>query len=143
MKLNRAFLLYFILALQPAWGDNVFLHVGPHIINAEIASTPERRMHGLMQHDYLCADCGMLFVFPKADRYSFWMKDTPLPLSIAFLTMDGSIINILDMQPNTIDLHSANSEALYALEMNRGWFSLHGINVGDLVLGVNYAPIGH
>ena len=95
-----------------------------------------------MQRSLLCANCGMLFIFEKADRYSFWMKNTPLPLSIAFIAADGSILNIEKMQPNTIDTHDALGDALYALEMNSGWFTRNGIKRGIIVQGLRRAPIG-
>jgi uncharacterized membrane protein (UPF0127 family) len=136
MKWIYAFLLNCLLALQPAWGDGIALRIGPHVLNAEIAATPESRMRGLMQRDGLCAKCGMLFVFPQADRYGFWMRDTPLPLSIAFIAPNGRIINIEDMQPLSSEQHYAKTKALYALEMNRGWFARHGVKAGDRVLGV-------
>lgn len=110
--------------------------VGNHRIHAEIANTPKSREHGLMQRDHLCTDCGMLFIFEKADRYSFWMKDTPLPLSIAFISADGAIINIAEMQPNTTDPHSAEGDVLYALEMRSGWFARSGIKPGYRVRGI-------
>ncbi len=143
MKWSHAFLLSCLLALQPAWGDDVNLRIGPHIIKAEIAATPESRMRGLMQRNRLCAKCGMLFAFPTADRHGFWMKDTPLPLSIAFIAPDGRIINIEEMQPHTIELHYARSKALYALEMNHGWFTRYGIKAGDRVLGVKNVVTAH
>ena len=96
-----------------------------------------------MQRDFLCANCGMLFIFEKADRYSFWMKNTPLPLSIAFIAADGSILNMEEMQPNTIDTHHAQSDALYALEMNSGWFTRNGIKLGIMVQGLRQAPPGY
>lgn len=143
MRWGYAFLLNGLLALQPAWGDDVDLRVGPHIIKAEIAATTESRMRGLMLRNHLCAECGMLFAFPTADRYGFWMKDTPLPLSIAFIAPDGSIINIDEMQPHTTEVHYAKNKALYALEMNRGWFTRKGIKAGDRVLGVKNVVAAH
>ena len=108
-------------------GDIASLRIGNRRINVEIASTPQGRERGLMQRDYLCEDCGMLFIFDKASKYSFWMKDTLLPLIIAFIAADGSVINIEEMQPNTTNTHAAQGEALYALEMNRGWFAKNSI----------------
>lgn len=135
MRWGCAFLINCLVALPSAWGDEVNLRIGPHIIKAEIAATPESRMRGLMQREHLCARCGMLFAFPAADRYGFWMKETPLPLSIAFIAPDGRIINIEEMQPHTTELHYPKNDALYALEMNRGWFARHGIKAGHRVLG--------
>lgn len=143
MRWNCAFLFYCLFAFQPALGGEIVLHIGSQTISAEIAATPEIRNRGLMQRNRLCDKCGMLFVFPTADRHGFWMKDTHLPLSIAFIARDGSIINIAEMQPNTTDPHYAKDNALYALEMNRGWFSRHRIKVGDRVLGVNHVTASH
>lgn len=84
----------------------------------------------------------MLFVFPQAGKYSFWMKDTPLPLSVAFIAADGSILNIAEMPANTRQRHSAQGNALYALEMNKGWFTRHGIKPQQHVQGVHQAPRG-
>lgn len=131
------------LLLQPsAWSDNIWLKIGNHSIHAEIADTPQSREQGLMRRNSLCADCGMLFIFDKADRYSFWMKNTPIPLSIAFIGADGSILNIDEMQANTLNTHNAQGNALYALEMNSGWFSRNGIKRGITVQGLKWAPAG-
>ena len=136
------FLLLLCLALPQAWAETLDLGINQHALHAETAATPQSREHGLMQRSKLCADCGMLFVFPHAGRYLFWMKDTPLPLSIAFISADGSIINIAEMQANTPDPHPAQGDALYALEMNSGWFARNGIRPGDKVRGLGQAPKG-
>lgn len=134
----------FCLLIQPpAWGDNIRLKIGNHNIHAEIANTPQSREQGLMQRNSLCANCGMLFVFDKADRYRFWMKNTPMPLSIAFIGSDGAILNIDEMQANTLDTHDAQGNALYALEMNSGWFTRKGIKRGTTVKGLKLVPAGH
>lgn len=137
---SAALLLCLALALPSAWAEKITLRIGKQTVHAEIADTPKSRERGLMQRDHLCADCGMLFVFEKADRYNFWMKDTPLPLSIAFIAANGAIINIEEMQPNTTDFHSAKGDALYALEMRSGWFARNGIKQGYRVQGVKNAP---
>ncbi|TXT23885.1 MAG: hypothetical protein FD134_1854 [Gallionellaceae bacterium] len=135
-----ALLCCFALALPPAWAEIVSLKIGKQTVRAEIAHTPQSRERGLMGRDRLCADCGMLFVFDRAGRYAFWMKNTPLPLSIAFIASDGRILNTAEMQPNTTDPHPAQGDALYALEMNREWFARHGVKPGDKVLGLERAP---
>lgn len=142
MRFISALSLFCLLALQPAWSEIISLKIGQYSIHAEIANTPQSREQGLMGRSFLCANCGMLFIFEKADRYSFWMKNTPLPLSIAFIAADGSILNIEEMQPNTIDTHRAQSDALYALEMNSGWFTRNGIKRGITVQGLKQAPTG-
>jgi len=136
MKIIRLSLLLCLACIPLAQADNLTLKIGQQSIVAEIADTPQAREHGLMQRDHLCANCGMLFVFPVAQRQGFWMKDTPLPLSIAFIARDGRIINVAEMQPDTLDVHYAEGDALYALEMNRGWFAAHGIKPGDRVGGL-------
>jgi uncharacterized protein len=142
MKLHSILFLLCLLALQPAWGADITLEIGSHPIHAELANTPESRNTGLMQRDYLCTDCGMLFIFPKADRHKFWMKNTLIPLSIAFISASGSIINIAEMQPNTTEIHITQEDALYALEMNKGWFENNGIKSGDQMRGLQRAPKG-
>ena len=141
MKPVHAILLFCLaLALPPACAEEIMLRIGNKAVSAEIANTPQSRERGLMQRDRLCTDCGMLFVFEKAGRYNFWMKDTPLPLSIAFIAADGAIINIAEMQPNTTDIHGAEGNALYALEMHSGWFARNRIKPGDRVQGVKNLP---
>jgi uncharacterized membrane protein (UPF0127 family) len=130
------FLLFSLLALQSACSEELNLHIGTHAIHAEIADTPASRNRGLMHREQLCADCGMLFVFKQPYRHSFWMKNTPLPLSIAFISADGGIINIDEMQPNTTVTHDAQGNALYALEMNSGWFAENGVKPHDRVQGL-------
>lgn len=135
-------LVIYSLALQAARGEEIALRIGTHNLRATVSSTPHSRERGLMQHARLCDNCGMLFVFPKPGKYSFWMKDTPLPLSIAFIAVDGSIQNIAEMQANTLDIHSAKGEILYALEMQKAWFSRHMISPEDHVEGLQQAPAG-
>ncbi|MBI5658661.1 MAG: DUF192 domain-containing protein [Nitrosomonadales bacterium] len=137
---GSALLFCLALALPAAWAETVPLKIGAQTVRAEIANTPQSRERGLMQRDRLCGNCGMLFVFDRADRYAFWMKNTPLPLSIAFIAADGGILNTAEMQPNTTDPHGAQGDALYALEMNRNWFARNGIKPGDKVLGLKRVP---
>ena len=137
MRLVRtALLLCLAFTLPPAWAEKITLRIGKQTVHAEIADTPQSREHGLMQRAQLCVDCGMLFIFEKADKHSFWMKNTPLPLSIAFIAADGAIINIAEMQPNTTNIHNAEGDVLYALEMRSGWFAQGGIKPGDRVQGL-------
>lgn len=143
MRLITALFLYILIPLQAAWGGEITLHIGNHSIRAATASTSHSRERGLMQHAELCDNCGMLFIFPQPGKYSFWMKDTPLPLSIAFIAADGSILNIDEMQANSTHSHSALGKALYALEMNKAWFSEHGIKQQDQVQGLLQAPRGY
>ncbi|MCB9665024.1 MAG: DUF192 domain-containing protein [Alphaproteobacteria bacterium] len=102
----------------------------------EVADDPEERAQGLMMRDHLAADRGMLFVYPEAQPRSFWMKDTRIPLSIAFLDDKGVIRKIADMTPLSLDHTKSVYPARYAVEVNKGWFAAHGIEVGDRVDGL-------
>lgn len=128
--------------LQQAGCAEINLHIGNHIIRADIANTQQSRSAGLMNSPGLCANCGMLFIFPKPGKYNFWMKDTPLPLSIAFIDANGSILNIAEMEANTLQSHSSQDQTLYALEMNKGWFAEHGVKPLQYVYGLKQAPRG-
>ncbi len=99
----------------------------------EVAQTPGERSVGLMGRKHLGKDEGMLFIFETEDYHGFWMKDTLLPLSIAFIGKDGRIVWMTDMKPLTLDSHVPPKPILYALEMNKGWFSSHGVKEGDIV----------
>jgi len=103
---------------------------------AEVASTPQDRATGLMNRFSLQPDHGMLFVFERPEPLSFWMKNTFIPLSIAFLDANGRILNIEDMSPQTETTHWSKGSGLYALEMRKGWFVERGIKSGDRVEGV-------
>jgi len=106
------------------------LKVGPHAVRAEIAATQESRSYGLMNRASLRPDHGMLFVFDEIGQPCFWMKNTPLPLSIAFIDAAGTIVNIADMQPNSLASHCPAAPILYALEMQQGWFRHHQVKAG-------------
>lgn len=99
-------------------------------VHAELADTPASWESGLKERGGLCENCGMLFAFDVAGPYAFWMKDTQFPLSVAFISPAGRIINIAAMQPNTETLHFAAADALFALEMPGLWFAEHGIAPG-------------
>ena len=112
------------------------IRVGNHPVDAEVAQTPEQRTLGLMFRFSLPADRGMLFVFPHPQPQGFWMRNTYVPLSIAYLDADGRILNILDMKPHDESSHPSAGPALYALEMRRGWFAERGIGPGTRVTGL-------
>jgi uncharacterized protein len=112
------------------------LSIGKHKVAAEMAMTPEQRTTGLMHRFSLKPDHGMIFVFERPEPQAFWMKDTFIPLSIAFIGADGRIVNILDMAPRDERSHWSSGPAQYALEMRKGWFADHGIGPGDLVEGL-------
>lgn len=142
MKYIYAIAFYSLISLQSARAGDITLYLGTQSIHATIAYTPVSREQGLMKQTRLCENCGMLFVFPKAANYKFWMKDTPLPLSIAFVAADGRIIDLTEMQPNTRTLHGTKGDVLYALEMNKGWFTEHAIRTDAYIQGLKGAPSG-
>lgn len=109
------------------------LEVGGVAVTAEIADTPALRERGLMERDSLPEDHGMLFVYPDAEERSFWMRNTPIALDIAFLDQSGTILNIETMQPNDDTSHFSEGRMMYALEMEAGWFEAHGVEPGDRV----------
>jgi len=112
------------------------LTIGTHKLTAEVAVTPDQRSVGLMNRFSLKPDHGMLFVFERNEPLSFWMKNTYVPLSIAFIAPDGRIVNIEDMKPQTEETHWSRGPALYALEMKKGWFAERGIGPGAVVKGM-------
>lgn len=116
--------------------DLVTLDLGSAQAHVEIADSPTERAHGLMGRKTLDADHGMLFVYPSAEPHFFWMKDTPLPLSIAFLDAQGTIIRLADMQPFDTHTTPSGGPAQYALEMEQGWFAAHGVAEGLRVGGL-------
>lgn len=116
------------------------LSMGIHRIEAEVAATQELRMQGLMFRQNMADNHGMLFVFPDAQRHCMWMRNTLLPLSVAFLDEQGHIINVEDMQPRTENNHCAAKPARYALEMNLGWFKRKGMTAGAPLAGLERAP---
>ncbi len=111
----------------------VELPVADHTFFVEIADTDESRARGLMNRDSLPEDHGMLFVFERDQRLSFWMKDTSIPLSIAYITSDGTIREIYDMEPYDLTPVSSRRSVRYALEVNQGAFEAAGISEGDTV----------
>lgn len=118
------------------------LSLGMHRIEAEVAAKDEVRMIGLMHRKSMPTQHGMIFVFPVEARHCMWMKNTLLPLSVAFLDNEGKIINVEDMQPQTEDNHCASRPARYALEMNLGWFKARGGKPGMPIGGIEKLPPG-
>jgi len=112
------------------------LTIGTHKLTAEVAASPDQRSLGLMNRFSLKPDHGMLFVFERNEPLSFWMKNTYIPLSIAFIAPDGRIVNIEDMKPQTEESHASRGPAMYALEMKKGWFAERGIVPGAIVNGI-------
>lgn len=110
--------------------------VGRHALKVEVVANDADRARGLMFREKLGRDDGMLFVFPELAYHSMWMKNTLIPLSVAFVDKDGVILNILDMEPHSLDSHMSAGPALYAIETNVGWFKAKGIKAGDRVSGL-------
>jgi len=120
----------------PAPGEVVPLTFAGTTLRAHVADQPEERSHGLMGVTELAPDEGMIFVYPAPRELTFWMKDTPSPLSIAYVGADGRVVSISDMQPFDTTLILSRGAALYAVEANQGWFAAHHIEVGALVGGL-------
>lgn len=114
----------------------VELGVGMHLIHAELAADDASRMRGLMFRESLGPNQGMLFVFDEATTHCMWMKNTLIPLSVAFLDASARVINIADMAPQTEDAHCATRPARYALEMTQGWFVERGVGRGAIIRGI-------
>jgi uncharacterized membrane protein (UPF0127 family) len=115
--------------------QTIQLNAGMHLITAELARTPEQRTIGLMFRKSMGANEGMLFSFEEASEQCFWMKNTLIPLSVAFVADDGTVVNIEDMKPQTLDGHCSAKPVRYVLEMNDGWFAKRGIKPGSKIGG--------
>ena len=115
------------------------LSAGMHVIQAELAQTPDQRSTGLMFRKTMGTNDGMLFAFEQTGQQCFWMKNTLLPLSIAFVADDGSIVNIEAMKPQTLESHCSTKPVRFALEMNDGWFAKRGIKAGMKLKGAPFA----
>ena len=117
----------------------VQLNAGIHNIRAEVARTPQQRATGLMHRTAMPANDGMLFVFEAPGTQCFWMKNTLLPLAIAFVADDGTIVNVAEMQAGSLDSTCSAQPVRYALEMNRGWFDKRGLETGSRLRGGPFA----
>jgi uncharacterized membrane protein (UPF0127 family) len=134
----RPLLLALTLLAAPAQAQqSVQLSAGMHLIHAEVAADMATRSRGLMFRKSLAPNAGMVFVFDDASQHCMWMKNTLIPLSVAFIDDNGAIINIEDMAPQTEDTHCAARPARYALEMDRGWFASRGIKAGAKLGGID------
>ena len=132
-------LFFLTLFAAPALAQElpvVQLKAGMHLIRAEVAADFSSRARGLMHRKSLAANAGMLFIFDAPAVQCMWMKNTYIPLSVAFLDDKGEIINIADMQPHSEQSHCAARPALYALEMEQGWFAQRGIKPGARLGGL-------
>jgi len=112
------------------------LTISGTVLTVEVAATPQARERGLMDRFSLRPDQGMLFIFESPQPLAFWMKNTYIPLSIAFVDASGRILNIEDMRPQDESTHWSKGPALYAIEMRKGWFAAKGIVPGDRVEGL-------
>jgi len=135
---SRTLALLFLCAAAGATATDTRLplRIGPHVFQVEIAATPQQRERGLMGRARLPENGGMLFIFDNAGRHCFWMRNTPLPLSIAFIDEAGRIANIADMQPHTDTLHCPATAIRYALEVSQGGFAQRRIVAGVQVNGL-------
>ncbi len=113
----------------------VQLQAGMHNIRAQVAATVDQRATGLMHRREMPQHEGMLFIFEQPSVQCFWMKNTLLPLSIAFVADDGTVVNIDDMKPQTLDSHCSTKPVRYVLEMNQGWFAKRGVKAGAKLAG--------
>ena len=133
---------------RPGWAQQVpqprlptvQLQAGMHNIVAELAQTPQQQQIGMMMRTEMAAHEGMLFVFDDVAPRCFWMKNTLLPLSIAFIEDDGTVVNIADMKPRSEASHCSEKPVRYALEMNQGWFSKRAIKAGFRLKGPPFKP---
>jgi len=116
------------------------LSVGIHQIDTQLATTPEQHQTGLMFRKDMPQHEGMLFVFESPSRLCFWMKNTLLPLTAAFIADDGTIVNLENMKPQTTDSHCATKPVRYVLEMNQGWFAKKGVKPGAKISGRPFSP---
>jgi uncharacterized membrane protein (UPF0127 family) len=117
----------------------VKLSAGMHQIDAQVAQTPEQRTIGLMFRKEMPQHEGMLFVFEQPSRQCFWMKNTLLPLSAAFIDDKGTVVNVEEMKPQTLESHCSAKPVRYVLEMNQGWFARKGIKPGAKLDGGPFA----
>jgi uncharacterized protein len=116
----------------------VKLTAGIHQIDSQVAATPEQRSTGLMFRKEMPVNEGMLFVFEQPSTQCFWMKNTLLPLTAAFVADDGTIVNLADMKPQTTDSHCSTKPVRYVLEMNQGWFTKRGLAAGSKLSGTPF-----
>jgi hypothetical protein len=129
-------------AKEPQTGlPKLTLSAGGHSIRVDVAATDDTRQKGLMFRTKMAPNEGMLFVFEQVGYHAMWMRNTPLPLTVAFIDDKGAVVSLHDMEPfNETVTHQATGPVRYALEMNLGWFAKHRVKVGDTVKGLDKAP---
>jgi uncharacterized protein len=130
------------MAMAQSTPPVILLSVGSHQIEAEVAATPVSRDKGLRHRTLLPANRGMLFIFPEERTYCMWMRNTTIPLSVAFIDTKGTIVNIAEMPPATDDYYCSDKLVRYALEMNSGWFLKNGVTAGTRIQDIYQAPPG-
>ncbi|MBB3294274.1 hypothetical protein FHT39_002913 [Mitsuaria sp. BK045] len=141
--LSTALLITALSAAAPALAQQipqtglpvVELGAGMHLIHAEVARTDEQRAIGLMARKEMAPNAGMIFVFEQPAQQCFWMRNTLIPLSAAFVADDGTIVNIVEMQPLSDASHCSAKPVRYVLEMNKGWFDKRGLKAGSKLRG--------
>ncbi|SFR97553.1 hypothetical protein SAMN05428960_4206 [Mitsuaria sp. PDC51] len=141
--LSTALLITALSAAAPAMAQQipqtglpvVELGAGMHLIHAEVARTDEQRAIGLMARKEMAPNAGMIFVFEQPAQQCFWMRNTLIPLSAAFVADDGTIVNIVEMQPLSDASHCSTKPVRYVLEMNKGWFDKRGLKAGSKLRG--------
>lgn len=145
-KLIRFALLIVLAHTATSWAQDapqlnlqrIVLKAGFHQIDTQLAMTPEQRSIGLMHRRDMPQHEGMLFVFPEASKQCFWMKNTLIPLTAAFVADDGTIVNLEDMKPLTTDSHCSGRPVRFVLEMNAGWFAKKGLKAGSKISGMPF-----
>lgn len=147
-RLRRAVVILsaWLLPALAVWAQQlplVDLSAGMHRIHAELAHTPQSRQIGLMHRESMSENRGMVFVFSEATRHCMWMRNTLMPLSVAFMDGEGRILNIEDMAPLTEESHCSAGPARFALEMNQGWFEKRGIVPGHFIRGLDRLPAAY
>jgi len=136
MKARYFLLAVLLTAAARAELPVIQLGTGMHVIRAEVAASNDARMQGLMYRATMPQGSGMVFVFDEIAVHCMWMKNTLIPLSVAFVDDGGTIVNIEDMQPQTEESHCAARPSRYALEMNKGWFAQRGVRPGAKLRGL-------
>ena len=136
-----------LLTALPARADSpqtdlprIVMGAGIHRIDAQVAATPTQRQIGLMWRKEMPQNEGMLFIFEQPSVQCFWMMNTLLPLTAAFIADDGTIVNLVDMKPQTTDSHCSTKPERYVLEMNQGWFGKKGLAAGARMTGLPARP---
>ncbi len=136
-----------LVAASPAWAQEgaqltlprIKVSAGIYQVDVQVAQTAQQREIGLMYRTEMPQQEGMLFVFEQPSKLCFWMKNTVLPLTAAFIADDGTIVNLADMKPQTTDSHCAARSVRYVLEMNQGWFAKRGMKAGTRLAGVPFS----